>query len=204
MSDSLTLTDDELRIARSGAASAARSGRGLIPTDDLVSEGFLWMVEHMDKVLAWREKGGHGKNSLRRAVRQRCLTLIATERRKRSGLQPGDTFWYTPQIIRELLPDIFDEDDWLSGSSPMTGELKGPSRPSEGNNRLAMICDIRGAFYGLPQDEQDLLAAIYRDNMDWETLAVQFEVHERTVRRREERLLEKMVERLGGEPPFYR
>lgn len=202
MSDVDSFTDDELRIARQGAMSAARSGRGLIPLEDLVAEANLWMVEHMEKLRLWRDKGSHGKNSLRRAVRQRCLTLIAAERRRRSGHQSGDVFWYTPQIIRELMPDIWDEDDWLTGSAPNSGELRGPSRPSEGNNRLAMICDVRSAFYGLSDDDQTLLANVYRDSLPWAVIAVNLDVHERTVRRREERVLEKMVERLGGEPPW--
>ena len=46
------ITDGELRIAKQGAMSAARSGRGIVDPGDLVSEAHLWIVEHMDKVIA--------------------------------------------------------------------------------------------------------------------------------------------------------
>lgn len=199
------ITDKELRIARQGALSAARSGRGLVDPADLIGEANLWMVEHIDKVAQWSEQGRHGQNKLRNACRQRCLTILAKERRLRSGLEQGDSFYYNAQMIRELLPDIFDEDDWASGSSVSSSEVRAPSRPAEGNNRLAMVADVRQAFFSLPQEQRDLLEALYKDGgMPIDAVAAQWDVSDRTIRRREERNLEKMVERLGGEAPWSR
>jgi len=199
------ISDKELRIARQGALSAARSGRGLIDPADLIAEANLWMVEHVDKVALWAEQGRHGQNKLRTACRQRCLTILAKERRLRSGLEQGDSFYYNAQMIRELLPDSFDEDDWASGSSVSSSEVRAPSRPAEGNNRLAMVADVRQSFFSLPQEQRDLLEALYKDGgMPIDAVAAQWDVSDRTIRRREERYLEKMVERLGGEAPWTR
>jgi RNA polymerase sigma factor (sigma-70 family) len=197
------ITDHEIRLAKQGAMSAHRSGRGLVDAGDLIGEANLWMISNMDKLVLWREQGRHGDNKLRNACRQRCLTVIAKERRVRSGAQAGDTQYYTAAMVRELLPDIFDIDDWLTGSAAVSGEVRGPSRPAEGNNRLAMIADIRSAFFGLPVADRELLAQLYQDGgATYDAVANMTEVHERTVRRREERVIEKMVERLGGEPPW--
>jgi hypothetical protein len=199
------ITTQDLRIAKQGALSAYRSGRGLVTVDDMVGEGNLWMVKHLDKVVHWRTQGRHGQNKLRHAVRQRCLTVIAKERRVRSGLQPGDVFYYTPAMIRELLPDIWDEDDWVSGSTSNAEEIRSPSRPSEGNNRLAMVADVRSSFYTLSEKDQNFLEDFYRDGgITADVMAARLEVTERTVRRRDDRIMEKMVERLGGEPPWTR
>jgi hypothetical protein len=199
------ITTQDLRIAKQGALSAYRSGRGLVTVDDMVGEGNLWIVKHLDKVVHWRTQGRHGQNKLRHAVRQRCLTVIAKERRVRSGLQPGDVFYYTPAMIRELLPDIWDEDDWVSGSTSNAEEIRSPSRPSEGNNRLAMVADVRSSFYTLSEKDQNFLEDFYRDGgITADVMAARLEVTERTVRRRDDRIMEKMVERLGGEPPWTR
>lgn len=196
------ITDNELKLARQGAMSAWRSGRGVVDQDDLVAEAHLWMVEHLEKVRMWRDQGRHGQNKLRNACRQRCLTVVAQARRTRSQLTKGDLSYYTPQIIRELLPVIFHPEDWVS-SEIHTGETRSPSRPSEGNTRLAMVVDVRSAFFGLPTKDQQLLADLYSDGgLPIQVIAAQLEVTERTVRRREERALDKMVERLGGEPPW--
>jgi DNA-directed RNA polymerase specialized sigma24 family protein len=198
----VVITDNELRLASQGAGSAYRSGRGLVEYNDLVGEAHLWIVENFEKVAQWRDEGRHGQNKLRNACRQRCLTVISRERKRRSGLQPGDVFYYTPQIIREIIPNIWNEDDWASGETVTTGEVRSPSRPSEGNNRLAMIADIRAAFFNLKKPDQELLYMLHRDSFTFEQAAERFEVTERTIRRREERVFDKMVERLGGEPPW--
>jgi RNA polymerase sigma factor (sigma-70 family) len=198
------ITDSELKLARQGATSAWKSGRGIVDKDDLVAEANLWMVEHLEKVRQWRDEGRHGQNKLRNACRQRCLTIVARERRRQSQLTRGDLAYYTPQMLREILPTIFHVEDWVSGAIH-TGETRAPSRPAEGNTRLAMVIDVRSAFDILPPKDKALLSDLYADGgLAIQVVAAQLEVTERTVRRREERALDKMVERLGGEPPWYR
>jgi len=201
MVEDMTITDSELKLAKQGAQSAHRSSRGLIDLGDLIGEANMWMVENYRKVIAWREEGRHGQNKLRQACRQKCLTVVAQERKRRSGLGSGDIFYYTPQMVRELIPDIFDVDDWTITVNN-NGELKGKSSPSEGGNKLAMIVDVRGAFYNLGVDDRDVIVSLYRDGLQYQQIADKLEVSERTVRRKEERIMEKIVERLGGESPY--
>ena len=140
------ITPDDLRIAKQGAMSAFRSGRGIVTADDMIGEANLWLVKHIDKVILWHDQGRHGQNKLRNACRQRCLTIIAQERKRKSGLQQGDIFYYTPAMIRELLPDIWDEDDWTN--SGVSGEeIRSPSRPAsrQGPTRRSCRCCPRSA-----------------------------------------------------------
>lgn len=195
-------TDSEIRLAKQGAASAGRSARGLVSSEDLTQEALLWVVSNPEKVEQWRGEGRHGQNKLRHACKQHCLTIVARERRKRSGLQAGDVFHYTNQMIAELLPYMWSPEDWTTSSGEQQ-DVKGPSRPSEGNNRLAMIVDVRAAFYTLASREQSLLIMLHKDGgATYEQVGMWMECSERTIRRREDRALSKMVERLGGEPPW--
>lgn len=197
-------TDSELRLAKQGASSAYRSGRGLIELGDLIGEAYLWMASHYNRVLEWRETGRHGQNKLRHACKQAGLTAIAKERKRITGTEKGDVFYYTPQIIRELLPSIFDVSDWVSGAMGMSAEPKGPSRPAEGNNRLAMVSDLRSAFYSLPESNRVFLQEVFYEGADdvIQVIATREGVSEKTINRRIDRMLDKMVERLGGEPPW--
>lgn len=199
----VVITEEELKIAKQGATSAHRSGRGIVELSDLIGEAHMWMVSHLDKVQLWQTQGRHGKNKLRNACRQRCLSVIARERKIRSGLEQGDIFYYSAPILKDILPDIFDEDDWTMGSIVHESDVKGPSRPSEGNNRMAMIADVRSAFFSLPEKDRQLMSDLYEDGgLPIDVVAAQWDVSERTIRRREERVLEKMVERLGGDAPW--
>ena len=197
-------TDSELRLAKQGASSAYRSGRGLIELGDLIGEAYLWMAAHYNRVVEWREAGRHGQNKLRHACKQAGLTAIAKERKRITGTDKGDVFYYSPQIIRELLPSIFDVSDWVSGAMGMSAEPKGPSRPAEGNNRLAMVSDLRSAFYSLPESNRVFLQEVFHEGSDdiVEVIAAREDVSEKTINRRIDRMLDKMVERLGGEPPW--
>lgn len=197
------ITHSEFRLARQGAESAARSGRGVLTADDLYQEACIWMVTHPEKVEAWREEGRHGQNKLRRACKQHALQHVAKARRQKSGLMSGDLHYYTPVMVSELLPAIWDCDDWQTSGSYDSGAPKGPSRPAEGNNRLAMIIDIRSAYFSLSNDDQFVLLALHKNSgMPYDVLGDLLGVHERTVRRREERAIERLIERLGGEPPW--
>jgi FixJ family two-component response regulator len=68
-----------------------------------------------------------------------------------------------------------------------------------------MVADIRSAFFTLSKKDQAFLEDFYRDGgVTADVLAVSLEVSERTIRRRDDRIMEKLVERLGGEPPWAR
>jgi DNA-directed RNA polymerase specialized sigma24 family protein len=199
------ITEQEYKLATQGAMSAWRSGRNLVEKDDLIQEARVWMLEHPDKLETWREQGRHGANKLRHACRQACLTVLAKERRRRSGLQAGDVFYYTPVMVKEVLSNIFHIDDWSNAPTMSDQEVKSAARPSEGNNRLAMIVDVRSAYFSLPQNDRNLLSDLYENGgMPHDVAAATWGVTERTIRRREERIIDKMVERLGGEPPWVR
>lgn len=198
------ITDHDLKIARQAAMSAFRSGRGIIGSEELIGEANLWLVEHMDKVTRWREEGKHGDNKLRHSIRIFCLGKVAAERKQRAGLQRGDTHWYTPSVLKEIIPDIFNRADWVGGAPAPSNDIRSASAPAEGNNRLAVILDVLSAFMSLPPADQTLLRYLYEGSgVTYDVIAEKLEVSDRTVRRREDRALERMVEILGGEPPWF-
>lgn len=199
----MTISDKDLKLVRQGAMSAFRSGRGLIDADDLVGAANIWLVENIERVFQWGEEGKHGENKVRHAAKQHCLQILAIERKKKYGLQRGDSHYYTAPVLKEILPDIFNRADWTGGSQASTDQIKSQSAPAEGNNRLAMIVDVKSAFVTLPTQDKTLLYEIYFMGSSVETLQHLYEVTDRTIRRREARALERLIERLGGEPPWF-
>lgn len=198
------VNEHQLRLAKQAAASAARSGRGVVTLDDMVGEAYLWLSRNEKKLEAWAEEGRHGDNKIRHACRLHCLRIVDKERRKQSKLMRGDLHYYSPALIVEILPDIFDPEDWFGGAPAPTDKVKGTSRPSEGNNRLAMIMDVYSAFVTLSKDDQYLLTQLYADGgLSTEVVGIALDCSARTVRRRADRAIEKMIERLGGEPPWW-
>ena len=201
----MELTDREIQVITQGATNAHKAQREFMPLPDLINEGVLWALEHERKVLMWREKGKYGENLLRHSVKQKCLSIIAKERKRIYRLERDDIAYYNPAVVREVLPDIFDTDDWTTSSqSQMTDKVSGVSRPSEGNTRLATVIDVLSAFQSLSEDDQALLTDLYSDGgVTQQVLAATLDVTEKTIARREQRAVQRMVDRLGGELPWW-
>lgn len=200
----MELSPRELQIISQGATNACKAQREFIPLPDLVNEGVVWALTHERKIEMWREKGKYGENLLRHSVKQACLTLISRERRRIYKLERGDIGYYTTALVREILPDIFHPEDWYSSSQTGDERVSGISRPSEGNTRLAVLMDVSGAYYSLSDTDQVLLAELHADGgMAIQVVAATLEVNEKTIRRREDRALQRIVDRLGGEPPWW-
>lgn len=201
----MELTDREMQIISQGAANAHRAQRQFMELPDLVNEAILWALDHPRKIELWREKGKYGENLLRFSAKQVCLTHIGKERRRVYQLERGDLCYYTPAMVREILPDIFDPDDWHSSSQgEMTDKVSGASRPAEGNTRLAMLVDVSSAYHSLSDDDQFILRELHADGgIEQQVLAATMDVSDKTIARREQRALQRMVDRLGGELPWW-
>ena len=200
----MELTDRELQVITQGATNAYNAQRRFMELNELISEGVLWALTHERKILMWRERGKHGVNTLRFTVKQHCLALIGRERRRIYVLEKDDIAYYTPAIVREILPDIFDIDDWLSGSTNDQERVSGTSRPSEGNTRLATVIDVKSGFDSLSDEDKALLTDLYADGgVTHQVLAATLEVSEKTIQRREQRAVQRLVDKLGGELPWW-
>jgi hypothetical protein len=67
-----------------------------------------------------------------------------------------------------------------------------------------MVSDVRSAFFSLPETNRVFLEEVFDQAADniIEVIAAREDVSEKTINRRIDRLMDKMVERLGGEPPW--
>ena len=97
------------------------------------------------------------------------------------------------------------------GEAKLKAELKEltGSRREELAQRLRSAIQMgdlsENADYHKAKEDQAFLEDFYRDGgVSADVLAASLEVTERTVRRRDDRIMEKLVERLGGEPPWKR
>lgn len=199
----MDFTDTEYRIATGVARRIERSQRFLVEMDDIRSECYLWMVKNPERVNRWRDEGKQGKAKLGTALYRAGMRYALKERVRITRTQPGDHSFYSEAILHDILPDVFDQDGWYMESHTEELGVKAPSRPGEGNNRLAMLVDVSSAIQALPEEDQELLRMRYSDGgMDAQILAATYQVSDSTIRRRLRNLMRKISDRLGGEPPW--
>jgi hypothetical protein len=198
-----TVTDTEIRIANGVAKRVHRNQRFLLEFDDIRSEMYLWMAAHPDKLSRWREEGKVGTGKLGTALYRAGMRWATKERAILTRTQVQDHAFYSEAILHELLPDVYDYDNWTLNTFEDDTDGRTQSRPGEGNTRLAMLVDVKFALDSLTEQDQELLQARFADGgMDVQILAATYQAHESTIRRRVRNALRKLSDKLGGEPPW--
>ena len=203
MVDTIEFTDTEYKVATGVARRITRIQNNYVEADDVQQECYLWMVKNPQRVYAWRGEGKKGKAKLGTALYRAGMRYVIRERTKRTSTEPADHAFYSEAVLHELLPDIFDYDSWSMESFSEETERRAPSRPSEGNTRLAMLVDVKFAVESLNEEDQALLRDRFADGgMTVSALAAVHQTHETTIRRRVRNTLRKLADKLGGEPPW--
>jgi DNA-directed RNA polymerase specialized sigma24 family protein len=214
-------TTELLKLAQPIAARVARTvGQqftGYVESADLLQDLVLWTLEHESQVTGYLvpcedQECGKDCAALREGQRK-CHTAfrrvargIANEvKAERLGYRVEDLHFYSKALLEELLPvALADAEEWwldIGGSQPEGP--RPPSDPAEGNNRLAMLCDVKAAFLAGSDSDRTLLSEHYLEGIEIATLASVYAVVELTIRRRLDRALGRMVERLGGTRPDF-
>lgn len=193
-----------LKQARRSARRVHQSCRGLLEYDELVSIGYMWIAAHKDKVLEWSNKDEHpmGWKAMSKSILRAMSREVAKERvRRNSGVD--DTFYYTPALIEEVLPDVWDvEDRVLTASQAEPETPRGKMLPGEGGNREAVIADVSKAVGRLNDQERSILQARFFTGLTIREIAKMHGVSEDTVERRLRNITTTVMDYLGGESPW--
>lgn len=204
MDDKELLWESVYKVARYSATRCVRIHRNLVSADDVFQHLSLWAVEHWHKIEEWE-----GQDSLvfklRRTFNNESQKFAARERAYKSKSIPSDAFYYTHEVLQELLKDVWRYDQWVESATPRGDEfISKSSKPSEGMNREAMLSDVSGALKRLNEQDNLLLQRRFDGGgTDFDALAVEYSVSEEALRKRVSRALTKLQDRLGGEQPQW-
>jgi hypothetical protein len=191
------------RCARASATRCTRIHRNLVTADDVFQHLNLWALEHWHKIEEWE-----GQESLtfklKRTFNNESQKFAAKERAHRAKSLPGDAFYYTHEVLQELLKDVWAYESWTASSSPRDEFISTSSKPSEGMNREAMLSDVSFGLKKLNEQDNLLLNRRFADGgTDIDALALEYSVSDEAIRKRVSRALTKLQDRLGGEQPQW-
>lgn len=184
------------------AKRSHRLHRGYVELDDLIQEGWLWVAEHEAQVWERLDSEDTDKSVeswLYSRLRTHIHRYTIKQRTLVDGTKPGDYYQYPLAVIETLMPDLFDEPD-TRGSTDLNQD-RGRRAPNEGFEYEVMMADLRSGYESLNTDERVFLAQRYAGGgLSTEVLAIQYEVTQRAIQQRLNRLLKKIAHHLGGEP----
>jgi len=194
----------EYRTARSMAETHFKNNKGYIDKDEILGAIFEWMCKHYDGVLELREVD-EGSKLLRQELYRAGQRFTYEERLRKTGAAHGDLHYYSPGQVEELLPACWDYDDWyLTADNPAYVSTSTGGDPAEGNNRAAMLIDVKTALWSLKPEDVAILHMKFREGLTNEAIGVELGgVTEAAARQRVQRTVSKVVRALGGEPPWW-
>jgi RNA polymerase sigma factor (sigma-70 family) len=193
------------KCARLSATRCVRIHRNLVTSDDVYQHLNLWAVEHWHKIEEWESQDSL-VFKLKRTFNNEAQKFAAKERAHRTKSTPSDAFYYTHEILQELLKDVWDYTHWVEGvtHNPEGEFISKSSKPSEGMNREAMLSDVSFGLKKLNDQDKLLLQRRFAEGgTDIDALAVEYSISEEAVRKRVSRALTKLQERVGGEQPQW-
>ena len=191
-------------VARQVATRSNRMHRGIVTADDLYQHLSLWALEHWHKVEQWQAEESL-KFKLRKTFYNEAQKYVAKERSHLSRSPMNDSFYYTPEVLHELLRDVWTHEGWTDTPDMSSEYISRSAKPSEGGNRVALLSDVAAGLDRLNENDRNLLRMRYADGgMEFGALAESLGTTEEAMRKRVKRALTKLQDRLGGEAPQWR
>jgi DNA-directed RNA polymerase specialized sigma24 family protein len=189
------------RIASEYASKFYGVGR-----EDIEQELWLWFVEHPRKTEEWMGMDNQ-KDSDRlfaKSLRNKAHDFCLKEKARMGGYSVNDTFWYTKDFIKLLLPAALSSDKTRL-NNVLSQQPRKEKSYSESGDWLAYSADIQSAFESLGRAEQQLVYLFYAQDVDGKELHNELGEEDSTARAtmmRANRALNKMVKFLGGYKPY--
>lgn len=175
----------------------------MVETADIRQSLYQWFAEHPVKLQQW-ESIGHkdAKNLLYRSLRNQALDYCQRWKAKTLGYDTSDLHYYSLDIVAFLLPSVL-RGELNKAPKIDLGMPSKPSAPSEGGNAMAMMIEIDYAYWKLNKDDRKVLFLKYAmDSTDAE-IGEQYQLSEDAVRMKVNRILKKLVHKIGGFKPFH-
>lgn len=187
----------------SAANSVYRRFSGYVDREDLVSEGWVWVLEHKVRMDEY-DKDENAKRADYRFRRDVSIAMEKFARKEKSikvGYDPSDEAFYNQALIAVMLPAVVD-----GVYEPSPGIVDGSSTrqdPAEGGTWQAARADVAAAWEAAPLSvgERSTLRAYYVDGYSEEEIASWFDLTQQTISKRIKSGIRKIVNELGGEKP---
>lgn len=159
-----------------------------VDREDIASEVWVWVLDHPEQAEKLAENGGLLRHRLTSVGRR----YAAKERAQAYGYDPSDIINYSTRVIRELLPDVFDHEDWQSGEVSYDSMPKAKKLVNAGMDRVAMLIDIKIAMEKLPDEAYNAIVWVYKYSYTMEQLAAELEITQDAAQKRVQRAVNKI------------
>lgn len=192
----MTIETRELTLAGK-IAQRIGSRWSAVEVEDLTSHLYLWLVEHSNQLANWRDQEG-GEGKLYVSLRREAAKYCAKQQAAAVGRPIAADNFYTIELLNRALPYLFEETpETIVDINPRTGQALFVN--NESGNALAIMADIRGAFYGLNSEIRQVLEWRYQDGLTYEEIGELRNITKDGAKKVVDRAVSRLSDALSGE-----
>ena len=182
-----------------GVASEYHRKFDMCDLDDIRQELYGWFLTHPNKLDTWEAIGPKdAKNLIYRSLRNEALDYCNKWKAKSLGYEVDDLFYYTPEMIENLLPVVLRGD--LSVLPVMKlDRVSGSSAPAESGNLTTMIAEVQEGYEKLNEEDKKILFMRFGLSFDFAEIQEQMGLNtDSATRMRLRRAIKHLIIKAGG------
>lgn len=192
------ITPQEMKVAERVGRRAASRWKAA-EQDDVISHLYLWIAENPKTMDRWRSEES-GDKKLFVTLRREAAKFCAHEQQVQVGRPIREENFYTFAILTRALPYMFEDVPVsVALENPVTGQSYGSGTASDFGNAAAIMADIKGAFYGLNKEMQEVIELRFRDGLTYEEIGELDGISKVGAKKRVDRAVERLRDALSGD-----
>lgn len=189
-----------LGVLKRVATEVARAFPPYVMADDVESELIVWLYKNKDSIEMMISKDPEGWQAKLAATARKVATAYASnEKADAEGQGREAGYLYSIHKLRNLLPDVFNYEDWQTFGQSGDGQPRGKAIVSHGNSRTAELIDIKRAVEALPESIQYTLELYYGRGLTAAAVATETESTLETTKKRIQRAVMALQKALGAQ-----
>lgn len=188
-------------LVRPVLADVHHRWRDYVDLDDLWQEAAAWWYGRGQKHLAEYLDDDDNHVRLRRSVWRYVAAYAQKEKAAKVGYLPLDQYRYPPAEVASLLPIALNPDGVPEPGHANDGP-KAHGNLAESGDMLAGLVDVRRAVEALAEDDVHFLVLLDDVRQDYDRAGELLAVQPDSVRRRYQRIIERMCRWLNNEENY--
>lgn len=181
------------------AGNVASSFPEYVETDDVTSELWVWYLENEDTVRSMITDNESWEPMLYGTMARVASTFALKLEADYHGYSPDDVYYYSTPVVKELLKDVFDYEDWQSFSSFGDGQPKA-KRQTPTSDRVDMLIDVKRGLEQITERQYNIIVWRYKYGFDDELIAQAMEIKPVSVPKTLDRAVEALKRKMGKKP----
>jgi DNA-directed RNA polymerase specialized sigma24 family protein len=184
-------------LVKKVSGHVASSYPSYITADDVAQNIWIWVYEHVNTVADLVRNDESWERKLYATMSRVGHEASLREEAETNGYSPEDVYHYSVPVIRTLLEDAFDYQDWQSFGSFGDGQPKAKAQANQTGDRIAMLADVKSAWEKLNGDQKDTICMYFAELHNYEKLGQALGISPNAARQRLDRAVKALQRGLG-------